>query len=267
MRNFYILGGLGFPAVFGIYRYIRIRCINGFRAITKNRVRLHIPRLSYLSTRLALAVSAIMISMGFIAFVLFEQESSLVDHPTVVGKLITSFFGSVTVRTAGFNTIDMTKVTLPMVMIYLLLMYVGASPGSTGGGIKTTTAGIAGLNCIAIFKGRDRIHFQKSEISRQSVQRAFAIIALSLICISTSVFFVSMYDSGKGLISIAFEVFSAFSTTGLSLGITPHLTSFSKLILIFTMFVGRVGIVTLLVTFVKQSRTLYYRYSKQDIMF
>ena len=262
-----ILGGLGFPAVFGIYRYFKVSYINAFRAVTRNRVRVHIPRLSYLSTRLALIVSAIMISIGFIAFILFEQESSLIDHPTLTGKLVTSFFGSVTARTAGFNAIDMTKLTLPMVMIYLLLMYVGASPGSTGGGIKTTTVGVAALNCIAIFKGRDRIHFQRSEISQQSVQRAFAIIALSLICISTSVFFVSMYDSGKGLISIAFEVFSAFSTTGLSLGITPHLTTFSKLVLIITMFVGRVGIVTLLVAFIKQSKTLYYRYPTQDIMF
>ena len=180
---------------------------------------------------------------------------------------MTSFFASVTPRSAGFCTVDLTGLTLPTVMIYLLLMYIGSSPGSTGGGIKTTTAGLAVLNMVAVLRGRDRTDFLKSEISHQSVRRAFAIIILSLICMGISVFFITVNDSDKGLISIAFEVFSAFSTTGLSLGITPHLSSYSKFVVIITMFVGRVGLITLLIAFIKQSRQVYYRYPKEDIAF
>jgi Trk-type K+ transport system membrane component len=146
-------------------------------------------------------------------------------------------------------------------------MWIGASPGSTGGGIKTTTAGVAILNMLAILRGRDRSEFFKSEISHNSVRRSFAIIILSLLLIGISIFFVSINDSNKGLITIAFEVFSAFSTVGLSLGITASLSVYSKIVLMITMFVGRVGMLTLLVAFIKQSRQLYYRYPKEDIAF
>jgi Trk-type K+ transport system membrane component len=212
-------------------------------------------------------VSAVLIVIGFISFLIFEQSATLQQHPTITGKLVTSFFGSITPRTAGFNTVDLTTMNLSTIMIYLLLMWIGASPGSTGGGIKTTTAGVAFLNMVAILRGKDRAEFFRSEISQNSIRRAFAIIMLSLLLIGLSIFFVSINDSEKGLITIAFEVFSAFSTVGLSLGITAGLTAFSKVVIIITMFVGRVGMITLLVAFIKQSRQLYYRYPKEDIAF
>jgi Trk-type K+ transport system membrane component len=152
-------------------------------------------------------------------------------------------------------------------MIYLLLMWVGTSPGSTGGGIRTTTAGLAVLNMVSIIRGKDRTEFFRSEISHQSVRRAFAIMLLSLLMIGISVFFISINDGDKGLLRIAFEAFSAFSTVGLSLGITGTLTYTSKIVVIITMFVGRVGMLTLLVAFVRQSKQLYYRYPKEDISF
>jgi len=149
----------------------------------------------------------------------------------------------------------------------LLLMWIGASPGSTGGGIKTTTAGVAILNMVSVLRGKDRTEFFRSEISHKSVRSSFAIMMLSLLFIGVSVFLISVNDSDKGLIKIAFESFSAFSTVGLSLGITPVLSKMSKIILIVTMFVGRVGTVTLLVAFIRQSKQLYYRYPREDITF
>ncbi|HZH36572.1 MAG TPA: potassium transporter TrkG, partial [Flavisolibacter sp.] len=203
----------------------------------------------------------------FVCFYLFEQNDSLLAHPTTGGKIMTSFFGSVTPRTAGFNTVDMAAISLPTIMIYLLMMWIGASPGSTGGGIKTTTFGVAILNMVSILRGKDRSEFFRSEISHNSVRRAFALIFLSLLFIGLSVFFISIYDSDKGLIKIAFEAFSAFSTVGLSLGITADLSVFSKTVLMVTMFVGRVGTVTLMVAFIRQAKQLYYRYPKEDITF
>jgi Trk-type K+ transport system membrane component len=191
----------------------------------------------------------------------------LQEHPTIGGKLVTSFFGSVAPRTAGFNTVDMTAMSLPTIMVCLLLMWIGASPGSTGGGIKTTTFGVAILNMFSILRGKDRSEFYRSEISHNSIRRAFALIFLSLLFIGFFIFLISINDSDKGLLRIAFEVFSAFSTVGLSLNLTPELSSFSKGVLIVTMLVGRVGTVTLMVAFIKQTKKLYYRYPKEEITF
>jgi Trk-type K+ transport system membrane component len=262
-----ILGGMGFPIVFNLSRFFKIKVTNLFYRIQRNPKRIHFPKLINLNSRLALAVSAALLVVGFVCFYLFEQDDSLLAHPTAGGKIMTSFFGSVTPRTAGFNTVDMAKISLPTIMIYLLMMWIGSSPGGTGGGIKTTTFGVAVLNMVSILRGKDRSEFARSEISHHSIRRAFALIFLSLLFIGLSVFLISIYDSDKGLIKIAFEAFSAFSTVGLSLGITADLSVFSKLVLMITMFVGRVGTVTLMVAFIRQAKQLYYRYPKEEITF
>jgi trk system potassium uptake protein len=262
-----ILGGMGFPIVFNLYRYLSIKFANLFLFIMGNPRRLHFPKVIGLNSRLALVISGFLLLVGFVCYLLFEQKATLLQHPTLVGKIATSFFGSVTPRTAGFHTVDMTVLSLPTVMIYLLLMWIGASPGSTGGGIRTTTAGVALLNMVSILWGKDRTEFFKSEISHQSVRRAFAIILLSFLFIGTAIFLISINDSDKGLIPIAFEVFSAHSTVGLSLGITAQLSLPSKLVLMFSMFIGRVGMITLLVVFIRQSKQLYYRYPREEVVF
>ena len=146
-------------------------------------------------------------------------------------------------------------------------MWIGASPGSTGGGIKTTTIAVAILNMVSIVRGKDRTEFHRTQISEPSINRAFAIILLSLFIIGCSVFLISFNDSDKGLMEIAFESFSAFSTVGLSLGITSGLSAMSKLVLVLVMFIGRVGALTIIVAFVNQSRQLYYRYPTEDIIY
>jgi trk system potassium uptake protein TrkH len=261
------LGSMGFPIVFNLYRYLKVQAVNLLHLVRKDVKREHFPKLISINSRLALVMSGVLLVIGFVAFLLFERNDSLVDHPTWYGKIITSFFAAVTPRSGGFNTFNMELISLPMIMIFLLLMWVGASPGSTGGGIRTTTAGVALLNMVAVLRGKDRTEFFKSEISHQSVRRAFAIILLSFLMLGFFIFLVSVNDSDKGLIQIAFEIFSAFSTTGLSLGITPNLSIGSKVVVILTMFVGRVGMITLLVAFIRQSPQLYYRYPKEDISF
>jgi len=262
-----IFGSLGFPIVFNLLKYIKLKLANLIRYITGNPKREYLPNVIMLNSRLALMVNVVLLAVGFIAYFFFEQSHTLVHHHSLTGKLVTSFFGSVTPRTAGFNTVNLTEMSLPTIMIYLLLMWIGASPGSTGGGIKTTTFGVAFLNMAAILRGQDRTEFFRSEISHQSVRRAFAIIMSSLIVIGTGIFLITLNDSDKGLINIAFEVFSAFSTVGLSLGMTPSLSVVSKIVLMVTMFIGRVGTITLLVIFVRQTRQLYYRYPKEDVAF
>ena len=262
-----VFGGMGFPIVFNLGRYIRMKAANFLRYISRNPRREYFPNVIMLNSRLALTVNLVLLVFGFLAYIGFEQQNTLSQHSTIYGKLVTCFFGSITPRTAGFNTVDLSQMRLPMVMIYILLMWIGASPGSTGGGIKTTTAGVAFLNMLAILKGQDRTEFFHSEISHQSIRRAFAIIISSLLIIGVAIFLITFNDGDKGFIQIAFEVFSAFSTVGLSLGITAGLGAVSKIVLMVTMFIGRVGTITLLVIFIRQSRQLYYRYPKEDIAF
>ncbi|HEY8388113.1 MAG TPA: potassium transporter TrkG [Parasegetibacter sp.] len=260
-----ILGGMGFPIVFNIYRYTMVRGGNLLNRVTGMNNRRYIPRLMNINTRLALVMTSFLLLIGFVTYFIFEQQASLQDHPTFWGKLVTSFFGAVTPRTAGFNTVDLTDLRMPTLMIFLLLMWIGTSPGSTGGGIKTTTAAVALLNMASVIRGKDRTEFYRTEISKSSINKAFAIMMISLLIIGLSVFFISLTDGDKGLFAIAFESFSAFSTAGMTLGITPELADSSKFVLICTMFIGRVGALTMFVAMVKQTTQKSYRYPKEDV--
>jgi Trk-type K+ transport system membrane component len=151
-------------------------------------------------------------------------------------------------------------------MIILLLMYVGASPGSTGGGIKTTTLGVATLNIFSTARGKRRIEFLGREISNRSVRRAFATIVLSLIFLGLAVSIVASLESHLSLIHVAFECFSAFSTVGLSTGITAQLGDPARIALVAVMFIGRVSALTLLVSVPRQVQITNYRYPKEDIL-
>jgi Trk-type K+ transport system membrane component len=213
-----------------------------------------------------LVTTGILILAGFAFFMVSEYNHSL-SGLSVRGKIAGAFFGSVTARTAGFNTIDMMVLAPASILFYMLLMWIGTSPGSMGGGIKTTTIGVAVLNVISVIKGKDRTEFSGAEISQRSIRRAFAIILISFTIIGLAIFLISIFDSDKGLLNIAFEAFSAFSTVGLSLGITADLSPLSKLVLILSMFIGRVGVLTIFIAFVQQSQQLYYRYPKEEITF
>jgi len=261
-----VLGGIGFPIVFNVFTSIRKRAMNGIYIILNIPNKKRHEHIINTSSRLALFTTVILLVIGFIAYLVFEIDGSLKQHPTTTGKIVTSLFGSVTPRTAGFNTVDLSALTLPTVMIYLLLMWIGASPGSTGGGIKTTVAAVAFLNMKTVILRKDRTEAFHTQVSEGSVNRAFAIILLSLLVLGATVLLISMNDSDKGLLKIAFEAFSAFSTVGLTLGITPDLSAFSKLVLSIVMLIGRVGTLTLLFAFITPAKEMYYRYPTEEVL-
>jgi len=262
-----ILGGLGFPIVFNIFTFFRIRVANTIRALLKDPRKEVYTNVLQATARLSLVTYFILIVFGFVAYLIFEFNHTLLDHPTLFGKITTSFFGSVAPRTAGFNTVDLLQFSLPTVMIYLLLMFIGASPGSTGGGIKTTVAAVAYLNMKSIVLGHERTEAFRTEISMSSIKRAFAIILLALLVLGIAVLLLSINDFEHGLLKLAFEAFSAFATVGLSLGVTPELSAFGKMVIMAVMFIGRVGALTLLFAVVTQSGDRPYRYPAEDIMF
>lgn len=222
-------------------------------------------RIINVNTRIVLITTLILIVSGTVLLYIFEYNNTLAEH-NQFGKIVTAFFGSVTTRTAGFNTVDNSALAIPTVMVVLLLMWIGASPGSTGGGIKTSTIAIALLNFISIAKGKNKIEVFKREIAQKSVNRAYAIITLSIGVIFLSVFGVSLFDRDKGLLNISFECVSAFGTVGLSRGITAALSNSSKLIIILTMFVGRVSMLTILIALFKKMALHEYRYPTEEVL-
>ena len=152
-------------------------------------------------------------------------------------------------------------------MLIFLLMWIGAAPGSTGGGIKVTTFALATLNIFTLAKGKDSIEVFGRKVSGDSVSRAMGIISLSLIFLGAAIFMLSITDPDQNLLSLAFETFSAYSTTGLSLGVTPELSNAGRLVIILTMFAGRVGSSTLLVAFVRNAKPTDYQLPAEQMIF
>ena len=259
----FVLGGLGFPIVANIVKYLKYRARKLLFLRTKKVG--YRPWVLHLTSRVTLVTTFTLMAIGFIAFYIFEYNNTLSEHRGF-GKVVTALFGATTPRTAGFNTIDTAAMAFPTLMIVLLLMWIGASPASTGGGIKTSTFAIATLNILSLAKGKTRIEVYRREIADISVRRAFAIIGLSLMVIGLAILVISMNDPRHSLMSIAFECFSAYSTVGLSLGITPDLSNISKLVIIITMFVGRVGMLSVIIALFRPVKHKNYRYPSEEIL-
>lgn len=261
----YIIGGMGFPIVFNLVNYIKHIVAKWFNKLFKGSGAYSKPWVVNLNTRIVLLTSLILIVAGTILMFFIEYDNTLREH-SFFGKIVTAFFNATTTRTAGFNSVDMSQMYMPTIMIFILLMWIGASPASTGGGIKTSTIAIATLNFLSIAQGKDRIEIYRREISDISVRRAFSIISLSLIIIGLAISIMVSLEPHLGLKDIAFECFSAYSTVGLSLGITAGLSSASKLILIVVMFIGRVSMLSILIAIMKQTPYKNYRYPTENIM-
>jgi potassium uptake TrkH family protein len=260
-----IVGGIGFPVIVSFAQMAQRMMSNWLNVLSnKDSYYHHTPRVFNINTRLTTTSTAILLVVGFVTYWIFEQNNTLAGldgYP----KFVTAFFGAVTPRTAGFNTVDMTQLAMPTLLIYLILMWIGASPGSTGGGLKTTTFAVAVLNAISIAKGKDRVEVFKRQIDPETVRKAFAVMLLSFIVIGFGVFLVLFFNPDLTILEVSFEVFSAFSTVGLSLGITSKLTTGSKLVVSLIMFLGRVGTLTVLVAFIRKTRSLRYKYPQEGV--
>jgi potassium uptake TrkH family protein len=260
-----IVGGIGFPVIVSFAQFAKRVVGNWYNLVTKrDSFYHHTPRVFNINTRLTTISTAILLGIGFVTYWIFEQNNTLAGLDSYA-KFVTAFFGSVTPRTAGFNTVDMTQLALPTLLIYLILMWIGASPGSTGGGLKTTTFAVAVLNALSIAKGKDRVEVFNRQIDPETVRKAFAVMLLSFIVIGFGVFLVLFLNPDLQILEVAFEVFSAFSTVGLSLGITAKLTTGSKLVISMIMFLGRVGTLTVLVAFIRKTRSLRYKFPQESV--
>ena len=213
----FVLGGLGFPIVVNILKYLKYKVYKLFSS-RRNKYK---PWVLNLNSRINLITTLSITVVAAVLFYIFEYNNTLVDHHGF-GKMVTALFGATTPRTAGFNSIDSASMLFPTMMMVFLLMWIGASPQSTGGGIKTSTFAVAILNVLSLARGKSRIEIFRREISEVSVRRAFAIITLSLVVLSCAILSISFFDPDLKIKDIAFECFSAYSTVGLSLNFTPN---------------------------------------------
>lgn len=241
-----ITGGIGYNVFFNVFAVLRFRAHRLLYRVTDLVGKPERPLVKWdINTTLVLRTTLILLLAGWVLFFIFEYNNTLADHG-FFGKLVTAFFGSVTPRTAGFNTVDMTALLNPTIMITLLLMWIGASPGSTGGGIKTTVFAIATLNLINQIRGREQLVFRWQNIGHGAVSRVTTIISLSLIALGLGATIIVSLQPELPPLLVAFECVSAYATVGLTVGLTAKLSAGSKLVIIVLMFLGRVSFLTFL---------------------
>ncbi|MGB3344701.1 MAG: potassium transporter TrkG [Aequorivita sp.] len=257
-----VFGGLGYHIAYNIIQYFKKYVMNIFN----KRKRVFISRVINLNTKIVIYTTIILIFGGAFFFLFLEQQTNLLDHDTAFGKFTTAMFSSVTSRTAGFNTVDMNNFTIPGILFMMFLMWVGASPASTGGGIKTSTFALATLNIFAIARNRKHIEIGTRRIAPEAVNRAFAIMSISLASIGVGILLLLIFNPNFSLLQIAFEAFSAFGTVGLSMGITPHLSETSKYVVILLMFFGRIGLLNLMIGILKSMQKTEYTYPEENIL-
>ena len=258
-----VLGGLGHNIVFNFYQYIKNYVIELFeKKIVHKKI-----RVITLNTKIVIYTTVILLVGGFIFLYISEYNNTLLEHKTIFGKITAASFNSVTPRTAGFNAVDFSQMNVPSLLLIIFLMWIGGSPASTAGGIKTSTFALATLNIFAVARGKSRIEFFGRRISSESTSRAFAILCISLITIGISIVAMLIFEpKGTPLLTVAFECFSAYSTVGLSLNYTPTVTEPSKYVLIACMFIGRIGMLNLMVGLLRRLNHQFYEYPKENIL-
>jgi trk system potassium uptake protein TrkH len=181
-------------------------------------------------------------------------------------KILTSLFQSVTARTAGFNTLNLNILAPASIFILLILMFIGASPGSTGGGVKTSSLGLVFAYLRSRIRGSENVNLFYRNIPSRTIEKSFLVIFLALALTSLSFMLLLSFEKDFQPIELLFETLSAFSTVGLSMGATPQLSLASKLVIIITMFIGRIGPLSILVALSRRESKADFQYPEENIM-
>nr|WP_157885476.1 TrkH family potassium uptake protein [Anaerococcus mediterraneensis] len=240
-----IIGGLGFIVTFELLRKRRLR---------------------YISThsKLVLIITAILLSLGTIGFFILEKSGGVLVGEKFGPSLLQSFFQSTVARTAGFYSVDLSKIHDSTALLLMGLMFIGGSPGSTAGGIKTTTFGVLVLSAISVIRGDEEPIVFKRHIGYETIRKALAIFLVS-ISIVFLVTFVLTITEGFSLIDMLYEIVSALATVGASKGITENLSMIGKVLIILCMYMGRLGPVTMAYAFGVKDNKVLIRYPESFI--
>ncbi|MGQ4645943.1 TrkH family potassium uptake protein [Lyngbya aestuarii] len=251
-----ICGGIGQQVIYETYLGIRDRFLRKPRR-----------QVFSLNFKVVTSTTLVLLILGTLAFFFVERT-----NPETFGKLnffeqlLGAWFQSVTTRTAGFNTVDFGKMTTAGLFITIALMFIGASPGGTGGGMKTTTLRVLVSSTKATLEGKENVHLYQRQVPINLILKAVGVLVASVATVIAATILISLSDPQLDFIRLLFEVVSAFATVGLSTGITADVAAFSKIILIVTMYIGRVGVWLLMASLLGDSRPSAVHYPEEDLL-
>lgn len=249
-----VVGGLGYPVFYNISAYLRDKYTKS--RTSRTLIKSH--------TKMVLITTAVLLTMGAV-LIFFAEGGSSFANLSVFEKMRHSLFLSTTARTAGFNISPVETLSIETCLILFFLMWVGGSPMSTAGGIKTLTVALAGLNLVATLRGAKRIFVFGKEVAQESVNKANAIVFGSVMVLGLSSILMIILEPDKNRLDLIFEVISAFGTVGLSRGVTSTLSVEGKWLIIVLMFVGRLGFLVVLNSFFKKFQPRTYQVLKEKI--
>lgn len=261
-----ILGGIGFPILVNFkdiilyhirrfWRFLRTWEWDGRRFY----------HLYNLNTRIVLIVTFLLLVVGTAGIALFEWNASFAGM-SVADKWTQAFFNASCPRTAGFSSVDLAGLSVQTLLIYLILMWIGGGSQSTAGGIKVNAFAVVVLNLVAVLRDTERVEVFGRELSYDSIRRSNATVVMSFGVLFVFIFIISILEPNLSLLTVTFECVSAISTVGSSLNATPLLGSDSKLLVALLMFVGRVGLITLMLGIIKQKKNTKYQYPSGQII-
>lgn len=234
-----VLGGIGYLVWWDVVRVLKKRCqqkINVFSHLT-------------LHSKIVLSLTAFLILFGALSFLVFEYNNPLtIKNLSLFDKVQVSFFQSITTRTAGFATIPQQNLTNSSALISMVLMFIGGSPAGTAGGIKTITIAVLLMSALATIQNREHVEVFDRTLSKQAVNKSVAVVSVSFSILMISTLLLSSCMQAD-LLDIFYETVSATATVGLTRNLTPSLNMMGKIIIIVTMYLGRVGPISLLVAF------------------
>lgn len=246
-----ILGAIGYPVLVEIKNFCSKKS-PGFRFS--------------LFTKVATSTYGILLLIGALIIYILESTKYFADK-SIHDSLMTSLFLSTTTRSGGITTVPISQLDEATQLIMSVLMFIGASPSSAGGGIRTTTFAILILFLISFSRGRQHINIFHRRIAKKDIERAFVVFVLAISLVFLGIISVLVVDGHQfTLTQIIFEVTSAFGTTGTSTGITEGLSATSKVIIMLFMFIGRIGFITFLLSIAGRQRELTYKYSEERLM-
>ncbi|HNQ43321.1 MAG TPA: TrkH family potassium uptake protein, partial [Candidatus Cloacimonadota bacterium] len=243
-----LLGGIGFAVLIDLYRYVS-------KADKVRKLNLH--------TKIVLSTTGLLLLLGFITFYIAEYHG-LMEGFSINRRLLSSWFQSVTTRTAGFNTLDIGGLSSASVLMFLVLMFIGASPGSTGGGIKTTTFAVLVLSVASMLRGKRELSVFNRKLSLTNHREATSLMTLAGSIIFITVFLLLLIET-KPFEKIIFEAISAFGTVGLSMGITSSLSNAGKTLITLLMYMGRIGPLTMIYALSMRKRQANITYAEEKI--
>ena len=261
-----IFGGIGFPILVNFKDIVLYHLRRFWKLVRTRKLDRHkMQHLYNLNTKIVLIMTFLLLLIGTLAIAAFEWNASFAGMP-LADKWTQAFFNATCPRTAGFSSVDLASLSVQTLLVYLFLMWVGGGSQSTAGGVKVNAFAVVVLNLVAVLRGTERVEVFGRELSYDSIRRSNATVVMSLGVSFIFIFTLSILEPGVSIMALTFECVSALSTVGSSLNLTPHLCDASKLLVSLLMFIGRVGLITLMLGIVKQKKNTKYRYPSDNII-